>query len=293
MTKINHGLIVKGIGGFYYVESAGEIYECRARGVLRKRGITPVVGDYCSITTAPEGLAMVEEIEPRKNCLVRPPVANLDKLFIVVSSCKPAPSLLVIDRLIASAEHNGIEPLIVFTKTDLADVSEMESLYKSSGFRTVCVDYKTGGGIDELRSELCGCVSAFAGNSGVGKSTLLNAVDKAMQRQTGEVSEKLGRGRHTTRSVELLELSFGGRLADTPGFSSFDGDLGTNIETDELPGCFREFESSIGKCKFTSCAHLCEKGCAVIDAVERGEIAKSRHESYCVMYEEAKQRKKY
>ncbi|MBE6753300.1 MAG: ribosome small subunit-dependent GTPase A [Ruminococcaceae bacterium] len=282
------GTIIKGIGGFYYVEAAGSVYECRARGLLRKQGIIPLAGDRCELRTGEGDMPLVWSIKERRNSLVRPPVANIDKLLITVSSVSPEPNMLVIDRMTANAELAGIEPVIVITKLDLKPCDEVAETYRKAGYRVIGVNYQTGEGVEEVRAEMKGCVSAFAGNSGVGKSTLLNAIEPQLAQKTAEISQKLGRGRHTTRTVELFRLSFGAVIADTPGFSSFDTELCSVIEKDVLPECFREFEQYIGQCRFTSCAHLCEKGCAVVAAVERGDIAKSRHESYCVMYEEAK-----
>lgn len=288
--KTLKGIIIKGTGGFYYVEVADSVYECRARGILRKMRITPVVGDICQISVPENGVCMVESIEERKNLLVRPPLANLDRLFIIVSACDPAPNALLIDRMIASAEDKGIEPVLVFTKNDLADAEEYFSIYSKAGFTAIKIDYNTGEGIEQVRALLAGCVSGFAGNSGVGKSTLLNALEPTLNLQTGEISRKLGRGRHTTRTAELFSLC-GGRIADTAGFSSFDDSFGDAVSTENLPYAFREFADYLGKCKFTSCAHVCEKGCAVLEAVRAGEIAQSRHESYCALYQEAKDRK--
>ncbi|MBQ4312647.1 MAG: ribosome small subunit-dependent GTPase A [Clostridia bacterium] len=288
MSSTVSGLIVKGIGGFYYVETADGILECRARGVLRKQGITPAVGDRCTVSQKGGDMPMVDSIEPRRNFLIRPPVANIDKLFVVVSACKPSPNMLIIDRLIASAENVDIQPVVVLTKLDLADGADIARIYRNAGLRVIEVRYDTKSGIDEVRGELSGCISAFAGNSGVGKSTLLNAIEPDLRQKTAQISDKLGRGRHTTRSVELFSLSCGGRIADTPGFSSFDGEFGVVIDKDNLQYTFREFGDYLGMCKFTSCAHTCEKGCAIVEAVKKGDIERSRHESYCALYEEAK-----
>lgn len=293
MAETLRGLIVKGIGGFYYVEVADSVYECRARGIFRKENVVPTVGDWCRISGGDGKMYMVESIEERKNILARPPLANIDKLFIVVACAEPSPNALVIDRLAACAEDRGIEPVLVFTKLDLASDGGFSELYSAAGFKTVRIDYESGEGIRELREELRDCVSGFAGNTGVGKSTLLNAVEPGLSLATGEISKKLGRGRHTTRSCELYPLSFGGKIADTPGFSSFDSEFIEVIDKERLPDCFREFEEHIGQCRFTSCSHVCEKGCAVIEAVGEGKIAKSRHESYCTMYEEAKKKKEW
>lgn len=291
--KTFEGIIIKGIGGFYYVEVAETVYECKARGVFRKQNITPTVGDRCRIEVPETGFASIAEILPRKNILIRPTLSNLDKLIIVVSACKPRPNYLIVDRLVSAALDKDIKPVIAITKGDLAPADELLEVYNKSGIDTVLIDYDTGEGIDRVRVELKGCISGFAGNSGVGKSTLINAVEPQLKLATGEISDKLGRGRHTTRSAELFNLSFGGKIADTPGFASFDGDFGEPIDKDNLQFCFPEFEPYIGKCKFTSCAHLCERGCEIVSAVERGEISSQRHESYCTLYKEAKERKEW
>lgn len=302
---------MQSIGGFYYVAAEDKVFECRGRGALRSKGITPTVGDRCKITV-PEGssdknLSVVDEILPRRNVLVRPAVANLDKLFIVVSSCKPRPNPLIIDRLIAAAEYDDIEPVLVLTKLDLGDLSSLEAIYKSAGFRVITADYDKPESLREVRDEMRGALSAFAGNSGVGKSTLLNAICPQLSQETGETSEKLGRGKHTTRSVQLFCIEKDTYIADTPGFSSFDGDLGMRIPAGKLEMCFREFSPYLGKCKFVSCAHIKDQGCAVLEAVEKGienetengienkssGISKDRFDSYAVMYEEARQKKEW
>ena len=288
MSGRYNGIIVKGIGGFYYVETAEGIFECKARGLFRLQELVPTVGDRCVINVSEDGSAVIDSIEERRNIFVRPAVANLDKLFVVVASRDPAPSMLVIDRVVAAAEYADVEPVIVLTKTDLAPCDQVREVYEKAGLKVIAVNYGTGSGLDEVRAELTDCFSAFAGNSGVGKSTLLNAIDPTLSQKTAGISRKLGRGRHTTREVELFRLPFGGMIADTPGFSSFDGEVGAVIEKDQLQYCFREFGQHIGQCRFVSCAHLCEKGCSVIAALKAGEIARSRHESYVAMYEEAK-----
>jgi len=288
MSNRLDGIIVKGIGGFYYVEAADRIYECKARGLFRLQELVPTVGDRCVITVSDDGSAVIDSINPRRNIFVRPAVANLDKMFVVASMKDPAPNMLVIDRVVAAAEYADVEPVIVLTKTDLAPCDKVRDIYLKTGMTVITIDYSTSEGIDRVRSEMTGCFSAFAGNSGVGKSTLLNAIDPTLRQKTGDISRKLGRGRHTTREVELFRLPFGGMIADTPGFSSFDGEVGAVIEKDQLQYCFREFGEHIGTCRFASCAHVCEKGCSVIAAVKGGTIAKTRHESYVAMYEEAK-----
>ncbi len=281
------GIIIKGIGGFYYVETSEGLFECKARGVFRKSGIKPLAGDRVQISINDKAENTIERIYDRKNFLERPPVANVDKLFIVSSVCEPKPVLLIIDRLTAFAVINNIEPIVVFTKTDLDDASEYVEIYKKAGIKCFAVSCINGDGVDLVKNEIRGCISAFCGNSGVGKSSLLNAIDKTLCLKTGEISDKLGRGRHTTRHSEMIKIE-NGYVADTPGFSSFDIEENDIILKDDLPYAFKEFADYIGECKFTSCLHVKDKGCRILQAVEEGDIPVSRHESYCVMMEEAK-----
>ena len=294
------GIIIKGIGGFYYVECGDRIYECRARGALRGGGarsvrITPLAGDRCVISVHPDGLASVDRILERRNFLLRPPLANLDNLFIVVSLCQPFPNALIVDRFISLAEHKGIEPVIVITKLDLADDNGFGDIYRKAGFTVIDADYSSEDRafLDEIRAIMKNKISAFAGNTGAGKSTLLNALCPGLDRETGETSKKLGRGRHTTRETELFSLESGGRIADTPGFSSFDGEFAEFVYKDELADTFREFADYAPRCRFTGCSHTCEKGCEVLAAVERGEISPSRHASYVALYNEVKDIKEW
>lgn len=286
MEKLE-GIILKGIGGFYYVEAAGEVYECKARGLFRKTGIKPLAGDRVEISVNDRAENTIEQIHERSGEFVRPPVANVDRLFIVASVCEPKPVLLVIDRLTAIAVNKGVEPIVLFTKCDLGSAEEYVEIYRKTGILSFAVCAETGEGIERVRRELSGHISAFCGNTGVGKSTLLNAVDPSLSLKTGEISDKLGRGRHTTRQSELFKVE-GGYVADTPGFSSFDLEETELITKDDLPFAFPEFEPYIGKCKFSTCLHVKDKGCGIIEAVERGDIPKSRHESYCAMMEQAK-----
>lgn len=283
------GIIKKGIGGFYYVEADGEIYECKARGIFRKNGIMPLPGDKVEIEAGSDIKEnTIDVIMDRKNFLKRPPVANIDRLYIVASVCEPNPSPLVIDRLTAIAEQKEIEPVIVITKTDLASPEELLAIYKKAGIQTFSVSADSDDGIEEIRESLRGKISAFTGNTGVGKSTLLNRIYPDFAIETGAISKKLGRGRHTTRHVELYKVN-GGYVADTPGFSALDIEAGEFIHKDELPFCFREFLPRLGKCKFSSCAHVNDKGCSIIEAVNNDEISISRHESYISLYNEAKE----
>ena len=288
MTTLT-GTIIKGIGGFYYVEAADGIYECKARGAFRNEGVTPLVGDRVSITVNDGDTEnTVDEIFDRKNELRRPPVANIDRIIIVVASMEPRPNPLVIDRLTAIAVRKGIEPVIVLNKADLKDVTELRETYEKTPFPVVTTNGLTGEGTEERKALLEGKTCAFTGNSGVGKSTLLNALDPSLDLATAEISRKLGRGRHTTRECTLMKVC-GGYVVDTPGFASLEFARDELVLKDELEDCFPEFEPYIANCKFhPSCAHLNDKGCAVTAAVEEGLIAESRYRSYRAMYEEVK-----
>ena len=289
MSNVNtSGIIIKCLGGLYSVESPDGIYECKARGVFRNRGISPCVGDRVKIEDG-----VISEIADRKNCIIRPPLANLDQLIFIVSTCEPAPNYLILDKFIAIAEYKNITPVVVITKTDLGDSKPIHDIYGSIGIDVVEVRYEDDSTVDAVRKLLCGKISAFTGNSGAGKSTLLNAIDPTLNIATGEISRKLGRGRHTTRHAELYKLSGGGYIADTPGFSTFETNRYDIIRKEEVADCFREFTQYIDHCRFRGCTHVCEMGCAVVEAVERGEIPVSRHESYKTMYEEAKQLKEW
>ena len=281
-------IIIKCLGGLYTVESPDGIQECKARGVFRNRGISPCVGDSVKTENG-----VITEIAERRNCIIRPPLANLDQLVFVVSTCEPSPNYLILDKFIAIAEYKRITPVVVITKTDLGDSSPIREIYSKTGIEVAEVSYDDESSVEAVRKLLCGKISAFTGNSGAGKSTLLNVVDPTLDIATGEISRKLGRGRHTTRHAELYKLSGGGYIADTPGFSTFDTNRYDIIRKEELAGCFREFDGLTDKCLFRDCAHICEKGCAVVEAVENGDIPQSRHESYKAMYEEAKQLKEW
>lgn len=283
---------MQSIGGFYYVEAADTIYTCRARGVFRRQGITPVAGDYVVITAQDDDTGVLEEVLERKNVLVRPPVANIDVLVLVASVCHPRTNTLVLDKMIAVAEKKGICPIIVINKSDLGDPTELESIYHSTGlecFTVVAIDPQS---LEPLRARLAGQTCVFAGNSGVGKSSILNAIDPTLELLTGEISEKLGRGRHTTRTATLYHLA-DGFLVDTPGFSSLDMEQVESINKDELADCFREFAPYEGKCRFIGCAHYREPNCAIREAVNKGEIAQSRYDSYVSMYEAVKDKKEW
>ena len=281
--------ITKGIGGFYYVKTPDGIVECKARGVFRKRGITPVAGDKVFLSA---DRAAIEEILPRKNVFIRPPIANLDVLFIVASTVQPVPSTLVLDQLAAAAVYKDVQPILVITKADLAAADTLQQAYAHSGIPLIMLNYETGEGLDEIRAHIKDHLCAFCGNSGVGKSTLLNHLAPELKRETGQISRKLGRGRHTTREVEIFEIC-GGRLADTPGFASLEAQKLCRIPKDELQHTFPEFEPYFGQCRFTGCSHRSETGCAVRQALEAGKISQSRYASYLAMYAEAETRKEW
>lgn len=282
------GIIIKGIGGFYYVEAAdGIIYECKARGVFRKEKITPLAGDKVEISVDENNKNSIDKIYERRNMFKRPPIANVDKLVIVSSVCDPRPNLLIIDRLSAVAVYKNVEPIIVFTKNDLQSADEYIEIYKNAGFKTFAVSNETGDGISEIKAVIENGVCVFTGNSGVGKSSLINRMYPDFALETGEISKKLGRGRHTTRHVELLKIN-NGYIADTPGFSSLDFETNDLIKKDELAFCFPDFSDFIDSCKFSTCAHVNDKGCRLIEAVNNGDVMRSRHESYVTMYNEVK-----
>lgn len=289
MQSINEtkGIIVKLTGGFYYVDTEGEILECKARGTFRNKSQSPVVGDLVTVAIKPEGYHSIEEIHERKNFLIRPALANIDVLVIVVSSVEPVPSTLIIDKLTSAAVSLGISPYIVFSKTDLMGCDELEETYSKAGFEVFSCSKGDEKSVSVIRNALKGKLVAFIGNSGVGKSTLINNLYPDLQLETGEISQKLGRGRHTTRTVELFKVN-GGYVADTPGFSTMDLERYQLWDKQQLMYCFPEFEDYLTECKFSSCMHICEKGCAVLEAVNEGIIPKSRHESYVEMYNEVK-----
>ena len=285
------GYITKGIGGFYYVKTSEGIVECKPRGIFRKQKITPVAGDVVTLETE-NGAAVIAGIAPRRNVFVRPPMANLDVLFLVASTTQPTPSTLVLDKLSAIAVDKGVQPVIVCTKSDLAEAEFLRSAYEKSTLPFIRIDYATGEGLDDIKHWINGRLCAFCGNSGVGKSTLLNTLAPELKRETGSISQKLGRGRHTTREVEIFEIC-GGRLADTPGFASLEAQKLCRIPKDDIQHTFPEFAPYFGQCRFTGCSHRSETGCAVREAVDSGTISKTRYASYLAMYEEASARKEW
>ncbi len=281
------GIVVKAISGFYYVKAGNAVYECKARGNLRKAGVSPLVGDRAEITVSDSSHGVLESIADRKNALKRPAVANIDKLIIVSSFSTPAPDTLMIDRLTAVAVYESISPVIVFNKCDQGDFSVLHGIYSRAGFPTYTVSAATGEGVSELKREFAGCISAFAGNSGVGKSSIINALFGNLRLETGAVSEKLGRGKHTTRHTELFSVADGGFVVDTPGFSSIEPEQNYDFK-ERLSECFPDISAFSDGCLFTGCSHTCEKGCAVIRAKSEGKIEPTRFQSYCSLYEEFK-----
>lgn len=298
------GVIVKALSGYYFVkpDDGGETLRCRARGVFKKRGVSPLVGDRVRFTAIGGGEGTVDEILPRLSELVRPPVANVDLAVLVFSAVRPELNLTLLDKFLVHVEHKGLDALLVFTKMDAIDqaphpervrkmVEDARRLYASIGYASVATSAPCGEGLDELRARLAGRIGVLAGQSGVGKSTLLNALVPGLALETGEISDRLGRGRHTTRHVELISLPGGGLLADTPGFSQLDfHELGV----DEIGRCFREFRELARACRFRGCTHVTEPGCAVREALDSGEVAESRYRHYLEFLAEWKEtRRRY
>ena len=284
------GIILKALSGFYYVDGGdGELTACRGRGKFRHEGIAPLVGDRVAYTPLGEGAGVLDAVLPRKNEFQRPAVANIDQLVIIASGATPVTDPFLIDRVVSIAEGRSCESLICINKCDLDAAQALYDTYRRAGFPTLRVSAETGEGIPELRAAIAGKVSAFTGNSGVGKSSILNALEPGFHIKVGQVSEKLGRGRHTTRHVELFRLGNGAIVADTPGFSSFDTDQMELKRPEELQYAFREFAPYLDGSRFTGCAHVKEKGCAVLAALAEGKIAPSRHASYVRLYEQARE----
>lgn len=295
-VRTETGKILRGVGGKYEILCGDTLYSAHARGVFRHEQISPEVGDTVTLRLEESGEGYIEQILPRKNLLIRPPLANLDLMLICASAAKPAPALSTLDKLSAICLHSDISPVFIITKSDLdAEVSaRLSEIYSRSGFRTFEVSSLSGKGIDAVRAFLSetlpGKTAALAGASGIGKSTLLNLLFPNLGLATGDISEKIARGRHTTRHVELFP-AFGGLIADTPGFSMLDFVRFDFMEVSDLANAFPEFAPYLGTCRYADCTHLREEGCSVVEAVLDGKIEKSRHESYVELYTVLKDKK--
>lgn len=284
-----NGRIIKGIGGFYYVKAADNVvYECKARGIFRKDSIKPAIGDFVDISIE-NGKGSIEKIHERTSYLIRPTVANIDILVIVVASAEPDPNILLIDKLLVSAEEAGISPVICINKTDVKSGEELSAIYEKAGYPVIMVSAKKEDVRDVILPYIKDKTSAFAGLSGVGKSTILNLITET-ELETGEISDKIKRGKHTTRHVELLELPCGGYVLDTPGFSSFEVNT---IKATDLYKHFPEMRDCEDMCRFAGCNHINEPDCVIKEKVESGEIAKSRYESYVELFNQLKNIKEW
>ena len=290
---MREGIIVKALSGFYYVRTAEGLLECKARGRFRLDGTSPLVGDRvrCSVDSA--GRGRIDSVEERKNFFIRPAVANIDALVFVAANVNPVTDPFLIDRVSVIAEEADCELILCVNKTDLDPGEELERLYRAAGYPVILTSADTGRGIEELRDAIRGRICAFTGNSGVGKSSLLNCLSPDLGLKTAEVSEKLGRGKHTTRHVELFDLGEDTYLADTPGYASFELEMMKIIPKEELAADFREFRPYLNECRFLDCAHRKEPGCAVTEAVREGKIAASRYRSYERLYELSAQHKSW
>ena len=290
------GKIVKGIGGFYYVDNGkNKVYACRAKGIFRKQDIKPLVGDNVEFTILDETDAEgnVDAILPRKNALIRPAAANVDQALVVFALTHPAPNLNLLDRFLVMMEREQVPVIICFNKADLAGEEEMEAyraIYEKAGYPVRIISAKEEDGVEAVRSLMRGKTTVLAGPSGVGKSTLTNAIHPQASMETGDISRKIERGKHTPRHIELIFLVRGTYMMDTPGFSSI---FPPDMEAEELKGYFPEFARFEDGCRFLGCVHVGERDCGVKDAVNQGEVSKSRYENYVLMYEELKNRRRY
>lgn len=288
MTEKATGRILRSLSGFYDVQTDKGLITCRARGILRKEGNSPLTGDLVEITFE-RGKGMVERILPRKNSFVRPAVANVDALVIFAANVNPVTEPYLIDRVAAIAGDQEVTVYLCVNKCDLDPAEDLVRIYNKAGFQVICTSAETGEGVEQLQQLIAGKLTAFTGNSGVGKSSILNRLCPSLSLATGEVSEKLGRGRHTTRHVELYKLGEDTYVADTPGFSSFDTDQMDVILKENLQYAFPDFGPYIGKCRFDDCSHRKEPDCAVRRALEEEKICASRYDSYLKLYEKASQ----
>ena len=288
------GLIIRALSGFYYVKlPSGSVIACRARGRFRKTGETPLVGDHVSISLTEGENGIVDSISPRKNAFVRPPVSNIDCIILLASAVNPITDIFLMDRITAIAASKDAACLICINKADLDPGDRLFSIYQRAGFHTIRTSAKTGRGIEELRGAIRSKVCAFVGNTGVGKSSILNALRPDFMVKVAEVSKKLGRGRHTTRHVELFPLGEGTQVADTPGFSSFDIEKMDLTNLIDLQHAFPDLVPYFGHCQFRDCAHIAEKGCAVREALQADKIEPTRYESYVRLYRGIKEIKSW
>lgn len=284
MEEKRTGVVIKGIGGNYDVACGDEILRCQASAKLRRDGVL-AAGEYVTLRVTGSGGYILERL-PRRNGLIRPAIANIDQLVILCSQAPPVTDPYLIDKVTVVALYQGIRPIILLNKCDLHPSGELYDAYQKAGFSVVRASAVTGEGVEELTAMLAGKISAFTGNSAIGKSSILNRIDSRFGLQVGDMSEKIARGRHTTRHVELLRLENGGLVADTPGFSTFDAVRMEKLTRENLQHYFPELEPYFARCRFSDCRHIKEPGCLVREAVERGDIARSRYESYCKLYEE-------
>lgn len=279
------GTIIKALSGFYYVSSEEQVYECKARGKFRLDGTSPLVGDKVSFAIDTNGKGFIDKVFDRKNSFIRPAVANIDALVFVAANTNPVTDPFLIDRVSVIAEEADCDLIVCINKTDIDPADELYAIYTGAGFETLRTSTVTGDGIPELKAALKGKICAFTGNSGVGKSSILNSIVPEFNIEVAAVSNKLGRGKHTTRHVELYDIGDDTFIADTPGFASFDIEMMQTIDKRELQHDFRDFKMYIGNCRFNDCAHLKEPGCAVTEALQIGDIMPSRYQSYKRLYE--------
>lgn len=287
------GVIVKALSGFYYVQTDERLLECKARGRFRLDGTSPLVGDRVECSLDAHGKGRIDRVFERRNFFIRPAVANVDALVFVAANTNPVTDPFLIDRVSVIAESAGCELIVCINKTDVDPADELYGIFTAAGFTVVRTSVPDGTGIDALRREIAGKICAFTGNSGVGKSSIMNALSPGLNIKTAEVSEKLGRGKHTTRHVELFDIGGGTYAADTPGFASFDIEMMEIIPKEQLQFDFIEFAPYIGQCRFNNCAHLKEPGCAVTQAVADGKIMPSRYRSYERLYALSAQHKSW
>lgn len=285
MEVKKQGVVIKGVGGNYDVACEGQILRCRASAKIKHQKNLLAAGEYVELRITDDGGYITERL-PRRNGLIRPAIANIDQLVILASQAPPVTDPYLIDKVTVVALYQGIQPVILLNKSDLHDSVDLYHAYQKAGFPVLRASAVTGEGVEEVKAMLAGKISAFTGNSAIGKSSILNRIDSRFGLQVGDMSEKIARGRHTTRHVELFQLDNGGFVADTPGFSTFDAVRMEKLTKENLQQYFPEIDRFFAQCRFSDCKHIKEPGCVVREAVEQGEIARSRYESYCMLYEE-------